>query len=245
MASQTTHSIGILIHGCHLQAEGKGFDWHKLVFGTAEEPGRVPHALELLFVYQKVEDVKLLFWGTGASKITLDDGTEELESQHTYRLATTTELPWMAARIGREAEEVLSLLQKISYIDKKTQNTSEEVRVAVKQCKKREIEVLISVSSTSHIQRCLTDLVTYNKERQERLFIMASPSATGFGDTLMLEAPHRGAQRKPPEELYPNVIGRKMLKLMKDFDLYVEYLEQWNQLTDDFARRLTVVPKSA
>ncbi len=245
MASQAAHNIGILIHGCDLEAVGKGFNWHSLVFGTSEEPGRVPHAIELVFVYLKVEDIKMLYWGTGATKMTLEDGTEELESEHTYRLATTTELNWMAARVGKKAEEVLEFLEKTSYIDRETQNTREEVGMAVKHCREREIGVLISVSSTSHIQRCLTEMILLNKETRERLLIMASPSATGYGDTLNVEAPHRAFPLKPPEELYPNEIGRKIFGLMKDFDLYVEYLKQWKKLTDDFSGRLTTLPKSA
>jgi hypothetical protein len=55
-----TPNVGVLIHGCHLQAEG----WENIMFGEDGRMGRVPAGL----IEAVNRNAKSVFWGTGASQ---------------------------------------------------------------------------------------------------------------------------------------------------------------------------------
>ena len=143
--SSSVPRTAVLIHGCHVQAIG----WKEIVYGNLDgRLGRVPTALEEAVNKQ----ASLIFWGTGASE---KKGLKE--SEYTYKKAIGSKLEGLASVVGRDSGELRKYITDVSYVDKKTQNTTEEIQRAIKKCKKKGITELILVSSPTHIARCLQE----------------------------------------------------------------------------------------
>jgi hypothetical protein len=74
--STPEHGLGILVHGCHLEADG----WHSIVWGEPpNQLGRLPHAA--LMAWEERASLVTVCFGTGASQTS--EG--ELEGAYTLR----------------------------------------------------------------------------------------------------------------------------------------------------------------
>lgn len=180
-------NVGILIHGCHLQAEG----WENIVWGepTRGVYGRVPKGL----MQAQLHNADFIFWGTGASE---KDGLKE--SAYTLR-HTIQHAHELSMYNGFDPYEIESILNTISHVDLETQNTTEEIRAALGECHKRGVQELILVSSPSHIARChqeaLKILAASNNAHQVLVYATASDTCfanSTAADVAIIEPPHRG-----------------------------------------------------
>lgn len=217
--------IGVLIHGCHLQAKG----WEDIIWGNPQEGrlGRVPRALQFL----NTDDVGLLYWGTGASE---KDGLKESEQTFSFAVTHAVDLPEFE---GLDSYEIEAKLREVSFIDTVTQNTKEEISAASALCKERGIQRLILVSSPTHISRCL---LTAEKLRAEgklsSLEIFATASDTCYagtvpGDVVIVEPPHRGDRPQVPIHkaiTRANKLGRE--EKAEEFEQALsKFLDSWDK----------------
>jgi len=184
--------IGVLIHGCHLQAKG----WEDIIWGSPQEGrlGRVPRALQLF----NTDDVELLYWGTGASE---KDGMKEAEYTFNYAVTHCKELSQFQ---GSDTYEIEPILKQISHVDTVSINTKEEISAAGALCRERGIQRLVLVSSPTHISRCLLIAEKLQAEGElSGLEIFATASDTCYfgtvpGDVVIVEPPHRGDRPQVP-----------------------------------------------
>lgn len=224
--------VGILIHGCHLEAE----DWQRIVFGDEHHLGRVPTGIIEAFKH----NAELIFWGTGASWKLTNKGKMH-ESEYTYHRTLGSELHQVAEKVQRSAEEIAAYVKKVSVIDTKTQNTNEEIKAALDECIKRKIDSLILVSSPTHIARCLQTACIVQEQAKHKLpiTIYATFSETCFYKTKaenvkIIEPPHRGDHPKPPVPIY-KIIG-KMFKISRRIETFRLYVFDWDQLTNKYIK---------
>lgn len=184
-------SFAVLIHGCHLQAQ----DWERIVGGSEDQAGRAQTGVKEA-VWKRA---KLIFWGTGASQTS--DGTKE--SEYTYKKVVGEWLDKIAQYVKKDPEELKKYLEKVSVIDNKTQNTTQEIEACINLCQDRKIKKLVLVSSPEHITRCHNEALKYLDNFQVKegkkcpIKIYALASDTHFHDATpakvtILEPPHRG-----------------------------------------------------
>lgn len=94
-----------------------------------------------------------IFWGTGASKN--QQGTKE--SQYTFDQATGPKLDELALGLKITPTELFAYLKEVSILDTSSQNTTEEIHLAAKECVALGIKELYLISSPTHITRCLQE----------------------------------------------------------------------------------------
>ena len=124
MAAGDKDRLGILVHGCHLMADG----WEDIVWGRPpEELGRLPHAA--LLVWEERERLELVCLGTGASKG--PNGELEAEATLAYLLARVERLKDFRAFDGVPLDALAVLLRESCVTDVGSQNTNQEVREAL------------------------------------------------------------------------------------------------------------------
>jgi hypothetical protein len=174
------HHTAVMIHGCHLEAKA----WERIVFGTQQEWGRVPTGLREAFT----RNAQAIFWGTGASEV---NGVRE--AQATYDLTVGEKLHELSAWLEIEPDKLKQSIERLSHIDTKSQNTAEELAVALNTCHELGITHLILISSPTHIARCLQEAC---KIDSKGVTIYATASQTCFegstaGDVTIFEPPHR------------------------------------------------------
>jgi hypothetical protein len=221
-------SIGVLIHGCHLQAE----EWENIVWGDPARKvlGRVPAALSLLLK----EPIDLFYWGTGASR---KDGL--LESEYTINYARD-HMDELTDLIGLGQAGISDYLQKASFVDRETQNTTEEIRRAAMVCREQGIDQLILVSSPTHIARCLQEAMKLRADGVLRdIDVFATASDTCFagstpGDVVVMEPPHRGDLPKIPFHR----TARRIFQFLRNPEAAEGFNREWNELIDTWEQRL-------
>lgn len=210
----------VLIHGCHLQAEG----WESIVWGDPKNGvlGRAPKGVRLALR----ERFDLIYWGTGASK---KGDRKESEYTFDYTIAHAGQLSELE---GFDPYEVESILRPMSYIDTVSQNTMEEVARAADVCRARGIGRLILVSSPTHIARCLQEAEKLRAAGHlGNLEVFATSSDTCFAgatpaDVVIVEPPHRGDM--PKWQTYRYV--RAMFSVMKDKSAFERLLAEFGAL---------------
>ncbi len=227
----------VLVHGCHVNAIG----WKEIVYGNLDgRLGRVPTALEEAVNKQ----ASLIFWGTGASE---KKGSKE--SEYTYQKAIGSKLAGLAAVVGKDQEDLRRYVTKVSYVDKKTQNTAEEIGLAIKKCKKRGIEELILVSSPTHIARCLQEACKIQDQMPDlAIKFYALPSKIGFfkltdegkkeelspASVTIVEPPHRGDMPK----IFFNDTVRDIFGLLKSEEVARDFNEEFKKLIEVYKKKL-------
>jgi hypothetical protein len=176
-------STAILIHGCHLKARG----WEEIVWGDGSLNGRIPVGVQL--ACEKGAD--FVFWGTGASEA---NGCKESEWAYTLAQEHADELT-----LDMEQSDLQSYLEQVSFVDTETQNTAQEIRLALRMCAVHGIEELILVSSPTHIGRCMLEAqkLLYEYKIFRDICVMATASGTCYAgtkphDVIEIEPPHRG-----------------------------------------------------
>jgi len=193
--------IGILVHGCHLQADG----WESIVWGEPpEQLGRLPHAA--LLAWEERASLACLCFGTGASQAA--DGT--LEGEYTLRTlrARVGQLSEFSAFDGVPLDELAALLQSVCVAETVSQNTVQEVREGLTRFALAGCKRAVLVSSPTHLPRCLACACAV-EEADPNLFdgsVWASPCDTSYKgydarDVVVVEPPHRGDRDKQLDEL--------------------------------------------
>lgn len=192
-AERSAATTGILVHGCHLEADG----WEAIVWGDPARNllGRLPHAA--LLAWEERHSLRRVVCGTGASQAA--DGRTEAE--------VTIDLLW--SRFDRLAEfdafrsvdlaALCRLLRAVVRAETRSQNTAEEVTSALGAFRSEGVRKAILVSSPTHLPRCLA-CAGRVAEENPGLYdgaVWASPSGTGYqnsqaADLVVVEPPHRG-----------------------------------------------------
>jgi len=217
-------TAGLLVHGCHLQADG----WEEIVWGhPPARLGRLPQAV--LLAHE--ESAKVVILGTGASQapdgrlegqFTLDYIMDRLDRLHDFKALQRFPLP-----------ELQTLVRATFRAELESQNTMEEVKAAFRIWTAKGVTRGFLVSSPTHLPRCLACACQAHKE-DATLFegeLHASPSETcyeGFeaGDVVVVEPPHRGDRDKALDGLPFHEMVRRSFKVppskkvafLKDFD---------------------------
>ena len=186
--------VGVLIHGCHLEAEG----WERIVFGEGDQLGRVPVGL----AEAVNRNAKLIFWGSGGS--VSKDGLKE--SEYTYA-KVFAKLEHLARQVDRSPAELAKFVKEVSFLDTKSKNTEQEIKAALRQCRARGIKELILISSPTHIARCLQEACKLKvKKKPFPIAFYARPCDTCFAnskpyDVVIIEPPLRIARHWPQREM--------------------------------------------
>lgn len=227
MLSSPFNPVGILIHGCNLKAE----EWEQIVFGDGNRLGRVSIGIDEA-VNRKAA---LIFWGTG---LTMDGCPTE--SEFTYAQAIGPKLSALAERIKRNPEDLLKYLKQVSFIDRVTKNTTEEIKAAFTECQARGIKELILVSSPTHIARCLQEACKVKEQNPEiTIKFYARPSETCFAqstaaDVVIVEPPHRGDRPK----VYFNQTVSGIFQFLSNEGVAIAFNDALAKLIEEFNRKL-------
>ena len=165
-----------------------------LFLGAKNFSGRVPHAINEAIL----ENASFIFWGTGASE---KNGLKE--SEYTFNQTVGPRLSEIAKKVSQDTDKLFNYLQGVSYIDRETQNTKQEITLAIKKCLEKNIAKLILVSSPTHIARCLQEALKIKEADNLDIRIHATASQTCFAnstaaDVTIFEPPHRGDRPKIP-----------------------------------------------
>ncbi len=183
-------SCAVLIHGCHLEAQG----WNKIMFGNGAQKGRVTAGVEEALKKR----AQFVIWGSGASQA--KDGV--LESEYTLSEALNSQLDQLSECISYSPSKISKYLTKASLTLKKERNTAEEISSALEICRANKIKSLILVSSPTHIARCLQESCK-QKEIGEYGDILVYARASDIcysnstaADVLIVEPPHRTDRTK-------------------------------------------------
>lgn len=217
--------VGVIIHGCHLQAE----QWERIEFGERNLSGRVTTGIEEAVNKKAV----LIFWGTGASQ----NGRKE--SEHTYEMALGPKLKELAQRVNKEPEELAAYLKQVSVVDIKSQNTSQEIEAAISISLERNINELILVSSPTHIARCHQEALKIKEKMTSlRLKIYATASDTCFANStassiVVVEPQHRGDMPKVPF----HVSVAKIFQFLKTPRLAFEFNDAFERLIAEYKEK--------
>lgn len=194
-------AIGILVHGCHLEADG----WEHIVWGEPpHQLGRLPHAA--LLAWEERHSLKCVTIGTGASHTAAGEAEGEymlrvlLERMHT--------LPEFHAFRGIPIARLEDLLRNVASAETKSQNTTEEVSEGLMRLAQAGCKRAVLVSSPTHLPRCLACACVV-EEREPGLFcgsVWASPCDTSYAsasasDVVVVEPPHRGDRDKGLDDL--------------------------------------------
>ncbi|GEM_PF-2490159 len=185
-------SCAVLIHGCHLEAEG----WNKIMFGNGVEKGRVTAGIEEALKNR----ARFVIWGSGATQT--KDGV--LESEHTLLEALNSQLNQLSKSISYSPSTVSKYLMKASLTLKKERNTAEEISAALEICRVKKIKNLILISSPTHIARCLQESCKQKEINEYKdIFVYARSSDICYlnstaADVLIVEPPHRQDRTKLP-----------------------------------------------
>jgi hypothetical protein len=221
------HQVAVLIHGCHLLAE----EWETIVFGTEEGLGRVPIGIEEA-VYKKAS---LIFWGSGASQ----DTSGLKESEYTFNQAMGPKLKMLAYHVKKKPKELKDYLSRVSFIDRDSRNTAEEIKAAVRECTLRGIQMIVIVSSNTHVARCYQEAC---KLKESTITVYARASATcvahsSADEVTIFEPPHRGDMPKVP--IHQTVKG--IIPFLKDEKIAVVFNEALKSLIEEYKRKQEMI----
>jgi hypothetical protein len=223
----------VLIHGCHLQAEG----WEEIVWGNPIQGrlGRVPYGLEKAEEF----DAQMIIFGTGASE---KDGLKEGQYTFNYALAHLSDYALERSGPPHIATDVGAWLKKIARLELSSQNTLEEVRNAAKMANDAGIKRLILVSSPEHIMRCHQAALKVLAAEPafthflDELYVCASHTHFAgaiVDDVVIIEPPHRGDMPKVPL----NQTVKLIFGFLKDPQLAFQFDDTLKVLTADFKER--------
>lgn len=212
-APEDNGTAGILVHGCHLLADG----WENLVWGNPPHAlGRLPHAVLLAWE----ESAGAVVFGTGASE---RDGKKESEVTLQYLWDHFAELAQFDALKNVPLVEAEKMMRRIAVLDTETQNTDQEVRNGLKVMAEHKCRSAILVSSPTHLPRCLACACKVVGAEPE-LFtkpVYASPSDTCYegasaSDVVIVEPPHRGDRDKNLDSYEFHELVKRMFRVKPD-----------------------------
>jgi len=226
---ETGSGTGILVHGCHLSADG----WEHIVWGRPpHELGRLPHAVLLAWE----EKASVVIFGTGASE---KDGLKESEYTLKYLWDHWDALAEFEPLHRVPLDQAEALMRRISVLDTVTQNTDQEALEGLKVMSSKKCHHAIFVSSPTHLPRCLT-CACKAIEKDASLFegpIYASPSDTCYegahaGDVVVVEPPHRGDRDKSLDALKFHELVRRTYRVPNEKK--AEFFEKLQDLLEEY-----------
>ncbi|MEK7101814.1 MAG: ElyC/SanA/YdcF family protein [Patescibacteria group bacterium] len=199
----------VLIHGCHLQAEG----WENIIWGNPEKGilGRVPKGIFEALKWNS----DIMIFSTGASE---KNGVKEGKYIFQYALQRLEE---MISLIPDPTMDLRAFVQERARLELSSQNTREEVLASARLAHAEGIERLVLVSSPSHILRAHKDAISALGSDPELRYLLrnlyATASDTCFQgttveDVVIIEPPHRGD--RPKNDLYKH--AREMFRIPAD-----------------------------
>ena len=226
--------IGILVHGCHLQADG----WESIVWGDPpHQLGRLPHAA--LLAWEERESLRCVCFGTGASQTAVG----ELEGAYTLRILLER-LPRLAEfsairEAGVPLDELGRLLRRVAVAEVVSQNTVQEVREGLTRFAAAGCKRAVLVSSPTHLPRCLACACNV-MEQDAELFegsLWASPSDTSYqdstaADVVVVEPPHRGDRDRDLDALPFHAMVKRSYKI--GGDARARFLSRFDALLLEF-----------
>lgn len=220
------HKVAVLIHGCHLEAEG----WENIVWGALEKGklGRIPRGIAVAITH----DAEFIVWGSGASE---RDGLKE--SEYTFQYALNR-----VALLGGyfSDNDIAQRLKSLSVLDTESQNTKDEIRAMVRVSREKGITKIILVSSPTHISRCLLEAEVVRAEGVVGdIEIFATASDTCYGgtsprDVFIIEPPHRGDRPK----VFLNKTLQDINKIRKNFDIAEPFNEALKVLVEEWKKKI-------
>ncbi len=238
MTTPRLNDHGVLIHGCHLEANG----WEEIAMGnpTTGSLGRIQQGVMRAWSVQ----ARLLYWGTGASQ-------KEGKRESRYTFDTALENWHKLARLcdaddGDPYESpFFRWLNDVSFIDEETQNTDQEFSNFADMCLERGITQVTVISSPFHAPRCLlTAAKRFEHANDPRLqalgrntmamFSETNPAGMRTSDTVVVEQPHRGDNAT--EDFGPTV--KRLFQFLRDPDLAAQLNMSLNRTIDKFELEL-------
>lgn len=232
MAAGGKDRLGILVHGCHLMADG----WEDIVWGRPpEELGRLPHAA--LLAWEERERLELLCLGTGASKSPA--GELEADATLAFLLARVERLKDFRAFDGVPLDALAVLLRKSCVTDVGSQNTNQEVREALSRFTAAGCDCAMLISSPTHLPRCLASACA-EMQKDPRLFtgsLLASPCDTSYrgytaADVVVVEPPHRGDRDRALDERPFHTMVQRSFRIAPD--RRARFLTQFEELLEAY-----------
>ena len=228
----TKNKMGILVHGCHLQADG----WEHIVWGVPPaQLGRIPHAA--LLAWEERQTLAAVCFGTGASQT----ARGELEGDYTLRMLFER-LPRLSefdAFAKVPLDKLEQLLRRTASAETVSKNTVEEVREGLQRFADAGCRRAVLVSSPTHLPRCLACACTVEEEHPG-LFtgsVWASPSDTSYkdssaGDVVVVEPPHRGDRDKELDALPFHAMVKRSYRVQGE--QRVAFLQRFEALLGEF-----------
>ena len=243
---------GVLIHGCNLRAE----NWRHIVWGDPPVAmGRLPQGL--LTAYSM--DAPVIVLGSGASSKDFRypnsprTGEMLLECEYTFEYLNTqfdnllNFKPWVErVKEAQDPETWAAFKQDLLgriILDKKSQNTVEELATAGKYFLENDVRRIVLISSPTHIVRVLRDAnKVYQSDYQFRSFmhdIHAVPCVTCYegstpSDVVVIEPPHRPDRHVlPTHRRIQRMLALQKLEptdLLRFIDEFDELLQQYEEL---------------
>ena len=190
--------IGILVHGCHVDA----VDWRKLEWGEPPYKLGVLPMMALIVLNAGIENVAGIVFGTGASE---KDGHKESEYTKRFLLENMGklgdfELIKSHARFQSKRDLVsLGRLFRGIICETKSDNTDEEVANAAKIFSELGVSEVKQVTCGSHAPRCqLTALKVRaaggipHRQLWSCYGDDMSFAGSAVNDVVVIEPPHRG-----------------------------------------------------
>lgn len=224
--------VGILVHGCHLQADG----WEEIVWGLPpDQLGRLPHAA--LLAWEERDSLACVCFGTGASQAS--DGTFEGKYTLSLLLDRIPRLSEFAAFDGVDVNELEALLRRCCVAETTSQNTVEEVRAGLAMFASKGCRRAVLVSSPTHLPRCLACACQVD-ETEPTLFggsVWASPCDTSYkgfsgADVVVVEPPHRGDRDRALDDLPFHSMVRRSYKVQGE--RRSAFLKEFEALLQDY-----------
>lgn len=191
-------SVGILVHGRHLEARG----WHDLAWGVPEKDslGSLPKTVNLLLHEAKSEPVEIIVFGNGPSIVNgLSEG--EYGKQYLFdRLGKLRQFPSLRAILDDAAlVQLKKRLEGIVMVAPRTTRSIDEIATAARLFEKHGVTKVWQVTAASHAPRCMQIQSAARAQRlipqTQQWFLVADDRCYEGADpfsTLIMEVPHRG-----------------------------------------------------
>ena len=222
--------VGILVHGCHLQADG----WEEIVWACHQISLGMPHAALLAWE----ERDSLLAFASGRAPLRRAMVPSKAR-QLSLLLDRIPRLSEFAAFDGVDVNELEALLRRCCVAETTSQNTVEEVRAGLAMFASKGCRRAVLVSSPTHLPRCLACACQVD-ETEPTLFggsVWASPCDTSYkgfsgADVVVVEPPHRGDRDRALDDLPFHSMVRRSYKVQGE--RRSAFLKEFEALLQDY-----------
>lgn len=226
----SNNPVGVLIHGCHLQADLAGRSWQNLIWGSDDPSTPTLAGRVVMGIYVALHrQARLVTFSTGASEI---DGVKEGEYTRNFvyqNIDALAELLSKKLNYIFDGNDLRSWLERRSVLDLESQNTVEETESNLALALSRKCKEVIGVTNAFHAPRCLAGLQAARINHDSPLLISVIPAFDDGSETVIIEVPHRGDQLKTPRHL----LAKELFKVPAA--KVAEFAPQYRELVGRFA----------